>query len=446
MKIFLVELFKVINEAGINYCVLRNYEMLPGSAGNSDIDIWVAPEHLEKFRLLVSKQIRKYDGTVIAAYNLSDFSSICFVWKEFKLLFGLQLDIYTDETYRGIPYFDGKLIFSRSCMHNEIVRVAKKTDGMLLALLKEALSNGMSRKNYLSEAREAYKSDRLFYRKVFGKYFGSECAEVWDEFLVQADSSYSLREVSRLARLNLLKEACRKNLKKTFYKKIKYSLWRGKRFFFPPGFTIAFIGTDGSGKSTIIEGIRPPLEAALHSPLKYEHMRPNLLPSLARLLGRGEPEPGKPVADPHASSTSGLVGSFLRLCYYSLDFILGYWFKVYPDKVRKPCLYVFDRYFYDYIIDPVRSRIDLPKKLLEWWRLIIPEPDLLLCLGAEPGIIHVRKPELPLDEVKRQVDELRSFCRKHPGRAVWIDTGLPVEESIAQALQAIVDRMAARYE
>ena len=115
-------------------------------------------------------------------------------------------------------------------------------------------------------------------------------------------------------------------------------------------------------------------------------------------------------------------------------------------KNRNVSVLIFDRYFYDYIIDPVRCRIDLPKRLLEWWRLIIPEPDLVLCLGADPGIIHVRKPELPLDEVKRQVNELRSFCRKHSGRAVWIDTGLPVEKSTAQALQAIIDRMAARYE
>ena len=113
--------------------------------------------------------------------------------------------------------------------------------------------------------------------------------------------------------------------------------------------------------------------------------------------------------------------------------------------VKKPCLYVFDRYYYDFILDPIRSRISLPKKLMGWFQALIPEPALVLCLGADPEVIHARKPELPLSEVERQVDELRNFCDGSK-RAVWVDTGLSIEESTNQALSAIVDRMAARYE
>ena len=53
-----------------------------------------------------------------------------------------------------------------------------------------------------------------------------------------------------------------------------------------PGFTIAFIGTDGSGKSTIINKISPILNQAFHKSIFYEHMRPNKLPSLAKLFGK----------------------------------------------------------------------------------------------------------------------------------------------------------------
>ena len=35
---------------------------------------------------------------------------------------------------------------------------------------------------------------------------------------------------------------------------------------------------------------------------------------------------------------------------------------------------------------------------------------MILCLGADPKIIHERKPELTLPEVKRQIKELKSFC------------------------------------
>jgi hypothetical protein len=51
-------------------------------------------------------------------------------------------------------------------------------------------------------------------------------------------------------------------------------------------------------------------------------------------------------------------------------------------------------------------------------------------------MIHARKPELPLDEVARQVADLRRFCEKNK-RAVWIDTGCAIEESVDKALGAI---------
>jgi len=108
-------------------------------------------------------------------------------------------------------------------------------------------------------------------------------------------------------------------------------------------------------------------------------------------------------------------------------------------------MYVFDRYFYDYYIDPQRLRIKLPKWVLKLFGVIVPRPDMVLCLGASAEIIHKRKPELSLEEVRRQVEALRQFCDSNE-RAVWIDTGCSIDESVDQALEAIVSRMAARYE
>ncbi len=202
------------------------------------------------------------------------------------------------------------------------------------------------------------------------------------------------------------------------------------------------MGTDGSGKSTIIDAICPVLEQSLHTKPLYEHLRPNLLPSLARVFGR--PVSEGPVTNPHGSKPSGLCGSLLRLCYYTTDYILGYWLKVFPVMVKSPCLYIFDRYFYDYYIDPRRGRIALPHWIPKALGLLIPKPDIILCLGAEPQIVHERKPELPLAEIERQTQALRKFCEGN-ARAVWIDTGCSAEKSVDQALEAVTARMAARY-
>ncbi len=70
---------------------------------------------------------------------------------------------------------------------------------------------------------------------------------------------------------------------------------------------------------------------------------------------------------------------------------------------------------------------------------------IILCLGTDPEIIHQRKPELLLEEIRRQVSELKDFCNQNP-HAVWIDTGESIDKSTNESLKAIVTRMAHRYE
>jgi hypothetical protein len=133
------------------------------------------------------------------------------------------------------------------------------------------------------------------------------------------------------------------------------------------------------------------------------------------------------------------------MLYYTVDYVVGYLVKVFPRLLRRSHVYIFDRYFYDYHIDPRRSGVALPKWLIRLFGLLVPSPHIILCLGADPKIIHARKPELPLEEFKRQTEALRKFCDKNK-RAVWIDTGCSIQDSVDQALEAITTRMAARYE
>ena len=173
-------------------------------------------------------------------------------------------------------------------------------------------------------------------------------------------------------------------------------------------------------------------------------MRPNKFPSIARLFGNNEKFHG-PVTNPHGSSTSGFLGSFLRWAYYMLDYTFGFYLKVWPKKAIRSCVWIFDRYYYDYLIDPKRGRIKLPRWILKFGQFIIPEPDIILCLGADAASIHKRKPELPLVEVTRQVKALKKFCNSHK-RAVWVDTGKSIEDSSNDALGAILKVMAKRFE
>jgi len=197
-------------------------------------------------------------------------------------------------------------------------------------------------------------------------------------------------------------------------------------------YSIAFIGTDGSGKSTVIKNIIPKLKLKYSTNVFYEHMRPNMIPSIANLFGKKTIK-NEIVTDPHSKKPSGLVGSLLRWCYYLIDYSFGYFLKVYLTNLTKPCIWIFDRYYYDYLIDKKRTRVNLPNWLIRFGQLIIPEPDLIVSLGTNPSVIYNRKPETSLNEVSRQIYKLKSFTNTHKN-AVWLDTGQSIETTINQAM------------
>jgi len=436
---FLWELFQKLNDARIAYCVLRNYESLPYDLDGSDVDMLVAKEKFDAAHQILQSVALRFGGRCICSYKVSA-SVLRFIGKN-DIWWGVAIDMFPNLDYKQVDFFCAKKVIANSQDYRGI-RVANSTDASITSFLKECLANLKSRKNYYIEASEAYKANEIKCKEAFIKYFGVSIAQKWGDYLSYGEGSMSLRHISQKARKALLLKAFIRQPFLTIKGKGVGIFRRYARLFYPPGVTITVLGTDGSGKSTIIEGIRSPLERALHNKLIYQHMRPNLLPSLAKLFGQSVQE--GPVTNPHGSQPSGFSGSLMRLLYYTTDYVVGYWLEVYPALVKRPCIYVFDRYFYDYYIDPLRSRIYLPNWVIKLLGIFVPRPGIILCLGTDTETIHARKPELPLEEVERQLDELKSFCEKN-SRAVWIDTGCSVEESINQALEAITSRMAARY-
>lgn len=436
---FLSSLFKSLEISGLSYCVLRNYEDLPYSLNGSDLDILI-PVHAKLFDI-VRGAAEACGGKAIAQYRVLSFSRLCYIGKQMGVWWGVQCDIHCEETYKGIPYYDYKELLKRSNKMNGLY-VCNDQDAHILALLKDSLSNGLLRKDYAERARQSYLTDPQYYRGQLSRYFGARIAGRWDIMFRSDIDPATFKKISKVSRYILVMHAFLTKPLTTMKRFLLYQKDRLSRIFKTAGFTVAFLGTDGSGKSTIIEGIRLPLESALHSKICYEHLRPNLLLPLSVIFGR--PQQAGPVCEPHRSKPSGFAGSMLRLAYYSLDYILGYWFKVYPAIVKRPCLWVFDRYYYDYLYDPIRSRVSLPQWIIRIIGLVIPKPDLILCLGADVKTIYQRKPELPKDEIERQLAALREFCDKTTG-TVWIDTGKSIKVSIDDALTAITTAMAARY-
>jgi thymidylate kinase len=92
----------------------------------------------------------------------------------------------------------------------------------------------------------------------------------------------------------------------------------------------------------------------------------------------------------------------LKLIYWLADCWWGYLSTILPRK-RAGQLVIYDRYFPDILVDPVRYR--LPKGSMRFADAAVnlaPQPDLYILLDASAEAVQQRKRELPLAELKRQ--------------------------------------------
>jgi thymidylate kinase len=121
-----------------------------------------------------------------------------------------------------------------------------------------------------------------------------------------------------------------------------------------------------------------------------------------------------------------------KILYYFADHWLGYLLKTYPAKVRND-LVIFDRSFEDVFIDPERYRLSGGGRLARWLNRLLPRADLTIVLDADPEIVHARKPELPIEELRRQRAILQRLTSQSD-RCTLVAATAPTQQ-VARAVQ-----------
>ena len=149
---------------------------------------------------------------------------------------------------------------------------------------------------------------------------------------------------------------------------------------------VAFLGVDGSGKSTIIEAFMRHVRSDWPD-IQYVHFRPTFI-----YRGKGE---DKPVVDPHSGQQRGVLMSLIKLLYFVVEYNYAFHFHY----KRTNDLVVFDRYYYDVIADPKRIKNSAPLWIAKFLGKFIPQPDITFYLYAPPEVMFERKKEIPIDEL-----------------------------------------------
>ena len=186
------------------------------------------------------------------------------------------------------------------------------------------------------------------------------------------------------------------------------------------GFVVTFSGVDGAGKSTVIAAVVPMIDKRLRRPVKVLRHRPSLLPILSAYVHGKEGAEQRSIARlPRTGTNRSLLSSLFRFGYYYTDYLAGQLY-VYGRYVLRGYAVVYDRYYYDFMLDARRSNLHLPEFITRWGLALLLKPEFNFFLYADAGTILSRKQELDRPTIERLThDYRRLFARcqdRYPDR------------------------------
>ena len=436
---FVATIFEQLERQKLPYIVLRNYDGLPGHVGN-DIDILVAESELNRFSIVLYKTATR-EGWYLAQHaKRYGFRSFIFVpMPAIVTNQSLKWDVWAPISWKGFTWVDTEVALGNRQAHQNGFYIPAPGVEAATLLLKEVLQFGKIKSKYLGRIQQFAQADSEGFKKVLEKPFGEKLA---NHLVVQAQRGdwSNIENFYRFLRLTLVKNAIKHSIAFSLVSTLRFVMGhlrqyvRGQR-----SLLLCVIGPDGSGKSTIssllIESMSDIFENAC-----YYHGRYGLLPELKKFCPWWQQKVGEATKSDLSieSKLQSRVIISLLMFYYAIDNMFFYARVLRRRSIAE--LIIFDRYFYDYIIAP--SPFEIDSWLFRVLARLIPTPDIVIYLHASPEVIHNRKPELTVQEIKRRSAVCIRLVTFLPN-AYRVDNLQPLNEVIIQIREIILEKMIA---
>lgn len=385
-----------------------------------------------------------------------------------------NIEYYNEEIFGRIHSFWGNILTEPLSIHIDMIE-GYFAKGYEIYSFKELYSNVEKYKNFyvLNDffsgimiyiyKQFGYKKPKLkeeYKNEIYNVYMNRK-EEFFNEILKLTDKDFAIKtckfienkEFDKiLQESNQLNKFLRKYVKrKHFFSTIKntflfnlqrlnHSLFRSKNY----NYNFAVIAPDGTGKTTFLENLIDKIIfyrvcRLEDNHISLYHFRPNILPNLGAIGEKaGVMKQDKDFTNPHRRKPAGKVSSFLRIMYYSLDYIIG-WNIVIRKDSRRNKWSIFDRYSYDLLVDPYRTRLNLPEWIRRFFVALTPKPNITFFLSTEPEIIYERKQELELTEIKRQLNEYKKINARDK-RIRVLDASLLPEKISDEAIKYLFEK------
>ena len=405
--------FRAFEEADIRWCLLR----IPASwtAPEGDVDLLIDPVHMENVREILQALefvplpagIRSFHTHFLRYHRPTD----CWIW----------LDIVTALAFGPFSMLQTRA--EAACLarrqRHEAGAVLAPEDAFWALLLHCLLDKGGIAPHHrirLRELVEAACTDGPLAQVV-----AASCPPGWTlERMVECVSLGDWATVEPLAP-SLTTTWLRRHSITVLQTLLQQGLWRADRLvkrFRRRGLSVALLGPDGAGKSTLAAAIQNSFIFPVR--IVYMGLTGGFLPHVARLR------------------VPGLV---------LLGRLLVFWSRYFIAQYHTMCgrLVVFDRYIYDAAV-PHPERLTWLRRASRWVDgHACPGPDLVFVLNAPGEVMYERKRSYSPEQLEDWRRHYLALPQRIPQLAI-VDTTQPQDAVRTEVVHRIWQQYAARWE
>ena len=201
------------------------------------------------------------------------------------------------------------------------------------------------------------------------------------------------------------------------------------------GIWVVLVGPDGVGKTSVANGLFPKVADHFES-LRYHHW----IPAWTRPLSTDVPPGGGRFSPgPCSKGVIGRLFSLVRLGRNLCRAWLGYSLRIRP-QLRHGRLVLGDRYLFNYVLDPQSVRYGAAPMWVDLGLRLIPKPNLVISLVADPKVIHARKAELSVAEITERLARARGL-RNLGFNVAEVSADAPLAEVIDNVASTVVSSL-----
>jgi thymidylate kinase len=398
---FLLELAAALDAAPVRWMVLRNHEDLPERVGH-DVDLVVHPRDAAQVDGIVRAVVRRQGAALLRAYAGTEHETFDVAAGDLSGRLVLHVDVQTAARHRGRMLVGAEDLLAHRRRAGPLWVPAPAMEAYAL-LLHAALHKQALRPRYLERLAALRAADRLGVQRVAAERLGAEVGQLLGGVRTEAD----LLELRRRLRRALSRRYPGNPARQAWFR-VRHGARQARLRLWPRGVLVAFLGPDGSGKSSSTELLACRL-GGYHDvlPVHRAYMgsgRP-LLPS-RRLVRRLRGLTGPRAADTPRGVRDVRRRKLRGALHVMADQILRFWVQVRP-RLAPHGIVLVDRYAYDIF------RVNNPTVSKRWFRrlavALVPRPHLTFLLEGDPAVIAARKQELTVEETIRQQTAYREL-------------------------------------